>query len=902
MVKQQRRMDARMGRKTCALLLLMALFLLCHGLSVAQAQAWPTKQFVIKKHDPDAWINVPGWFPGGGFSTQQKKVVRDFETYLGEVATYFESMGFRAPRLPMTENANGDPAYLVYIYDFAPGETTALAGYFGDGHVDLRIDLSRAIINGQPSDRAYEDLAHELFHNVQRAYQTDYALDHGSWIGEGQAQAVGVDTAYKLRQVMRFKTKKEAYRLGGRPYYTPLATKDRQRTYRTSSFWRYIGEHYAASKRRKHAGVKPIPADYSYLAKVFRHSFQGPSSTTADLRWLDEALDKELGLGLNRLYANFITTFAEYVPTRLNKMSGTPEQAAATWRKYILGECKLVRLQAPFAPKARTSVKLDRNAARCFIVHAQGVIKSGWADIAITARSGSEAALEALHIGTDGGTKVSQPQVVGLANSGGGGYLGHWRFRIQMGQYQVFVISNVAEDAQNSKAQEVILDFAMSTWLSSMTQPVPQKAPVNKKPSKPSKTSKPKSAEATTKPDKKPGDLDFLTNTSALGTEVRMQAYNPGCDEPFRFHPCGPSLSIGLSLTPGALVGSDVDIAGSTGRWFGQIRNMVTNKSAIAKGRAATRKRLSQMEGAYVNIQIPDISYGFTGSFSNALITVSGRDDVRYQSIGPNDVMPQAMQPHYPLSGNVTIEEFTPVILKGRFSARLVDMDRVEPGTRTLPIHRTVDGQFSITAPWDGDPDIERMVPSDEAAIQSLTEAFPFAFGGGLKELARRHDVPFPSRPGGPSGGGPSGSSADSSAGAGFTRVRSCDCDCQPLESFSSYCRPICAVKVRYCQVGKSRAKADRQALTEAQTQARRKQAREAKLKSLSAADKRDYAAYLLLQGLAQMTHGLSNKTQKSDDMTRAEFQAYLEKAGMDENKMQKLLVFFDQERADKSP
>src|SRR5690606_21385982 len=126
-----------------------------------------------------------------------------------------------------------------------------------------------------PSERAYEDLAHELFHNVQRAYQSAYALNHDLWITEGQAQAVGVDTAYKLRNVMLFKTTKQTYRLGGRPYYIPLTKKiEDEDAYRTSSFWRYIGEHYAASKKNQHAGVKPIPADYGYLAKVLAHPFK----------------------------------------------------------------------------------------------------------------------------------------------------------------------------------------------------------------------------------------------------------------------------------------------------------------------------------------------------------------------------------------------------------------------------------------------------------------------------------------------------------------------------------------------------------------------------------------------------------------------------------------------------
>src|SRR3546814_2862529 len=84
------------------------------------------------------------------------------------------------------------------------------------------------------------------------------------------------------------------------------------------------------------------------------------------------------------------------------------------------------------------------------------------------------------------------------------------------------------------------------------------------------------------------------------------------------------------------------------------------------------------------------------------------------------------------------------------------------------------------------------MVPSAESSLQSLTEASPFAFGGGLEELARRHDIPITRS--GPAGQS-SGKSGGSAAGATFPRVQSCDCTCQPLESYSSYCRPICSVK-----------------------------------------------------------------------------------------------------------
>ncbi|WP_041682735.1 hypothetical protein [Pusillimonas sp. T7-7] len=896
MIKQQRRTDTHTCKQIFAMVWLAVLIMLGLGTIPVHAQGWPTKQFVITKHNPDTWMNLPDWVPGAGFSDEQEKVIRDFEKYLSQVAAHYESMGFRAPKLPMTKN---DSAYAVYVYDFPPGETTALSGYFPDGSVNLRLDLSLAIVNGKPSERAYEDLAHELFHNVQRAYQSAYALDHDSWITEGQAQAVGVDTAYKLRNVMRFKTTEQTYRLGGRPYYKPLtkAIEEEDEDYRTSSFWRYIGEHYAASKKDQHAGVKPIPADYGYLAKVLAHPFKGPSSRAADLRWLDRALKQELGLGLNRLYANFITTFAEYVPERLHKMSSTPDKAASKWWKYIFDGCEVVMPMSPSSPTGRVELDLDRNAAGCFLVNAQGVMSTDWEiDIAITARSGSPEALKALHIGTDGGQKVGLPRIVGMSKGGGGGYLGHWRFRIRTGQRQVFVISNVAEDAEKSKPQKVVLDLTISTWGSNMTKPVPQKAPPKKK------TPKVKGAKKTdvgTKPDEGSADLNYLTATSALGTEVRMEAYNPGCKEPFRFKPCGPALSIGLSLTPGSLVASDLFKTGSRGGWFGQMHNIVKSKAAIIKGYEDYAGRVSQMEGVHVDIQIPDISYGFTGSFNNARISVSGRDDTNYVSIGPQNVTPRGMHAHYPLSGQVSIEEFTPAALRGRFAARLVDMDRVKPGTQTLPTHKTISGQFVITAPWEGDPNIERMVPSAESSLQSLTEASPFAFGGGLEELARRHDIPITRS--GPAGQS-SGKSGGSAAGATFPRVQSCDCTCQPLESYSSYCRPICSVKAHSCQIEELQATADRQALSEAKVQTKRKQAREAKLASLNDTDKRDYVAYLFLLGFAQMTHGVSDSTKTAEEMTRSEFQSYLESSDTDKIDMQKMLDFFDQEHTAGTP
>ena len=320
------------------------------------AENWPTTEFVFKNIDQtkvtkykfsDFIINVNTNNPFNDFNDQQKPVVAEYEKYLSEVAVYYQTLGFKAPPLPMTEGHNGGKAYLVYMYDFPATETsTALAGYFAGGTIDLRADLARAIVKGQHVERTFEDLAHELFHNVQRAYQLSDNLDHGNWIVEGQAQALGMEAAKLLRgiEVNKGVLERQGYWLGGRPYFQPLTTEKHDDTYRTASFWRYIGEYYAAAQANGRASVTRTAPDYRYLAKIYNnHPFKGPVSAAGDLKWLDNALKEELQpvtdefentdkpkkkvrLGLERLYPNFISTFAAYMPARLNMMEKTPQQ------------------------------------------------------------------------------------------------------------------------------------------------------------------------------------------------------------------------------------------------------------------------------------------------------------------------------------------------------------------------------------------------------------------------------------------------------------------------------------------------------------------------------------------------------------------------------------------------
>lgn len=109
-----------------------------------------------------------------------------------------------------------------------------------------------------------------------------------------------------------------------------------------------------------------------------------------------------------------------------------------------------------------------------------------------------------------------------------------------------------------------------------------------------------------------------------------------------------------------------------------------------------------------LQIVIPLIEYGFAGTVDNARIAVSAAGG--------------------PLSGQVTIEEYTPFILRGSFSAE-----------------RRVMGTFAVAAPWQGDRRAARQSVNDnpDDIRQDLVERFPSLTGEPLEErmveeMARR--------------------------------------------------------------------------------------------------------------------------------------------------------------------
>ncbi|MEZ5569921.1 MAG: hypothetical protein R3E54_16545 [Halioglobus sp.] len=774
------------------------------------AENWRTTEFVFENSDPGSAVAFLN--PFSGFSSEQQAAVEEFEQYLSDVAIYYHSMGFKAPRLPLVDGRKGGKAFRVNLFDYDDGLPIARAGPREDGTTSLRADLSRAITNGKPTPRLFEDLAHELFHNIQHAYISYDALDDRNWIVEGQAQAVGMEAA-RRRGIDMYRGKEDGYRLGGRPYYQPLWVTDDSKAedYRTASFWRYVGEHYAAAKRNGRAGITPITPDYSYLVQILNQPLARRASAAADAQWLDAGLRQVSGLGLQRFHAAFVSTLAAYVPDRLTKaIRGTAEEAQDNWLQYIYGGCNALAL-SPRAPSASTLLPLRENAARCFKVNVAG---TGRADVSIQTRADTVAALQALQIGLAGGERIGGAQVV--PSPAGGGYIAHWRFRINAGASYVFIVSNMAADPASTLSQNLTMNATYSQWVSDLSQPRSQAAARNPAGTQSGAAAKPAAAASASEDapatdatrqmaqDDLATGLTALSNQTALGAHATFERERARCVQPFGAVSCGPITSIQLALTPGSLgdMTQTTGTGGALAQFMAQITAIADHGALLTDAQWQTAmKKVRDTEGSTVTITIPLIEYGFTGAFDNAEIVVNGgAGHGNFQALGPEDSIPGRGQ-EYRQSGRVSILEFSPYVLRGRFEADLTELSAVDfisaGEDMPLPIVRQISGEFVIAAPWEGDRDVAVYQPqSTESALQDLSQAFPVVGNMNLADILPPEVLE-----------GQSSATAGNLPASPVSDFPSCACDCQPVVSLTPECKPICKVKLRACWAEDSRRK-----------------------------------------------------------------------------------------------
>jgi hypothetical protein len=806
----------------------------CLSLSVLlapaiRAEQWPVKQFEIFMGIPYA-PNNPGLVSVAGAidnwwevdeavepdNVMSDAVKAEVEGFLHEMAVELERLGFKPPVIePILTNRHGEQVYRVYYYDYGSGAASPArrrSDVCGQLRPTVELNAAKFLENGGIPPKSYQDLAHELFHGVQASYplfREHCQNGPGGWISEGIAQAVGADlAAWSSRNVNHPNRGGQwvAHRWGLRDYSTPLpqmksdSVSEKTLAYGASSFWRYLGE-YAASGGA--AGTRAIRPDYRYLIDFFNSGMPGEATAVNGIGWLNEQMiaSTRIGLSLDRIFPNFTTTFAAYINQRTSPPGRTPEENLDRYLKAMFqsDQCPVIRLNDNH-PDSRLPIEIRAFAAGCVRL---SLAYSFPTDVLFSVTGGDKARLEALTLGAENGATVVQPIMVNTGSE----WTATWILNVPVGmETPVFVITNMADVPEKTVDFSGTLEVAPTAQQNNLAfyGPLPPSAPAEG--TRPAARTDSPSGQAEqggslitmeTQAQRVGEQIDtglnsLNPNLAHANTMVRRPAETP-CADAFQFTICGPHTSVNLEMAPG-MYGSGVQSTGRGGV-FGQFASMLSGVAAAGPEQSMEEmQRLADLadsfDGSHVSITFPLIDYGFTGTFNNAYLSVSRRGDGVYQALGPQDAQP-GPGVQFPLSGRVTIESYTPMILRGSYSANLVDMERVNltGDDPTLPIHETIEGRFQIIGAWRGDERIGVTAAEEpvDSVLKDVQEMMPGIDPQYLKDILAAQDTDLPDI------GGPGGS-------AGGYIGPACDCSCNRAPDAEPPCDEVCAGTFAACE------------------------------------------------------------------------------------------------------
>lgn len=803
----------------------------------------------------------PGWRlleigqeTGSPLSATQLRLL---ELFLEQAALEMSNMGFADPTASgwldsVVLDENGDKAIRFYVYDHPYGNKAPWAFYdsgeeCNDGRLRKVVNINTASF--APPDKAgnrvirgrdWATLAHELFHAVIHA--SEFMRDRckvGWWISEAVPDAISYDLTRQLRGET-FETElqpREADMLkvyGARDFTHPLEDHVRregagekprkQLAYRTSSFWRYLAEAKYVKARNPNSqwpgslpgdGVDSSAVDYSYIADLFatrnpyaRADRQDPR---AEIRWVNNFLKSEphIKSTLARVYIRFISALANFHedrvgPAKDQHMQGWPAPTMAQWMGFIFGAaCEQARGQLDGNDGAWFDLRLNPNAAGCVQVNPSGPMPMDTA-VVIMIIDNDENALKQLRIGLPDGTVVSAPEIHSFMGDQPP-FIARWTLPLFAVRESTYIFSNMASQPHLTKPFSGEAYFNLGTWESDMTTvPLPAPAPpVKKRGPRPTKREQIKNnaEEAVKEPMKR------LIPTQ----KVDRKGYDkPGNCDPMRqrLNKCGPQLVISLGLSPfgppQALRGT-----GDVVSIFSEVaafnpENALSTMTEYASVYAEVDLKLQAMDGTKISIAIPRIDYGFTGSFNNADIKVrkGNSPDRGYRSYGP--VIEAGGRKYWqPPNGKVTIEEYSHRVIRGSFSADLIDESKRDSNEFPV-IAKTISGRFAVMAPFETDEDFAYLEEHfEEEMIQNMLDILPSGFapvqdimqnsGPPSAEFCQKLDA-FQLRALGLE-------EACLGAAGGELQQCSCECDARPVEKPQPACQSQCRNDWKKCPI-----------------------------------------------------------------------------------------------------
>ena len=691
-------------------------------------------------------------------------VASDIESWLKRVAKEYEVMGFNPPHWDHIDDNSfySKKAYKVYVYPdnssdaahaamlnpcaLSTNNFTGASQWINDNPTYMTFNSARGVKNGKLTTKAYQDLAHELFHAVQNSYalfRGNCQAPPGAWLTEGTAEAVGIEMARKLKGKQPVGVCQMGIRRYNRELYVrePKIIKDQcgNRSYLTQSFWQFLGEYAArefmgdtATKRGYIATEKFITPDFRYLHNFF-NTTHAMGSRSKEYAWLNKVLRQnkrygkhQFGIFLHTAYSRFVGIFASYWKYERRKLYPTnnPLQSSnepgpnsnldreSKWMKLIYDSCFEVSVTKDATPQPVT-LPVRRVAARCLKVNFNFTGRVGLIFYASGLSKATE--LEALAISTDGGKKIIRRHPAEQVEDKIGKFS---NISAKAGVPQYFIVSNVAKNAITTVAIDPLISILPEIATTDMAKE--KKEPEDPDPSE--------------KQERKNARKSRSWKGQARQDEMRE------CTRPFDASPCGQTTDLHLLLVPDTahLLDTLKEPSMSSERKFRLFDDVVQEGGeSFVSGYMNDMYKIQQQDGWEVGIVIPQIQPGFSGTISNAHIQVAKAIPQRgsYRALGP--WFGSCREGYHPATGQVTIEEFSKYVIKGKFSAKLVDSEKLE-SCQSAAIVQSDGGSFSITEiDWNLDVDIPP--PSDEAIIDRTIEDSNELLPGLITDEMREH-------------------------------------------------------------------------------------------------------------------------------------------------------------------
>ena len=800
--------------------------------------AWPTTRFKVFAGNP--FIGETHWAAGGrvssdGFDLLEEEyppgpdyldpvAKQDIERAFTEAAQWYIKMGFPAPRLePLVRDDEG-LYYRIYVCKRYTGVMTSSYSNCGDdpppatkssgGYLPLCLgDTTRTYImvmnplknlDGKKlNEVGYQTVAHELMHAI--ITNTKFGRQHhtctvGFWITEGLPDAISFDLAENKWQgryapgngngalAKRYGYRPYSQRLpeGGRSVVAPGRSNPSDFKYTTSSFWRYVADSNNGWKgllvNSKGNGLLDVtaPGLASDRSRAYWQS---------EVTWLDKGLYRKFNKNLNEIYGLFVNNFVFRIPPMeefrvppMEELRMKPaEETFPKWAEGLFGTCHVVNLSA--ATQQTITVQLRKLAARCIWVEPPGV--QGTIQVSFQASSSDESPLKDIRIGRAGTfLDVSAKRATAPGNSSGflGGWLG---FQQDGAKRTLYVVSNVAEIPKDTKLRTITLNVSRTAITNNgiTTGPMPPSR-VAQPPMEPSYKKHARSftqqRNATSKMMQEQMNLDkqSLNPNVDSAAKVTRRLNHPDCEQPFKYNVCGPHLSISLGLRPGTFIlpGQTNTQGGAAAQAFAGLQAMsVTSLDAGADAKAIAEK-LDSIDGNRVSIVIPLVDYGYSGSFTNAAISVGMSGGITLRAFGPPDE-----QYRTELLGRVTIEEYTPFIIRGTFSAPLAEYVDSVYTTR-----ETISGSFTSVAPWQNDERVTFRLDSTQQMADDIANAMGLS-AEMIQSMKEKGTMP------GSSASGPATSSEASN------KVVECTCECKMKPFADELCELLCEDEFAAC-------------------------------------------------------------------------------------------------------